>query len=370
MRAALLVAVCGPLTGCFYVDPINQRPSVAIDQPSSDPVYRGDHLALTANANDPEGQFISFQWRAYACAPPAEVADCDVDPIATSVTQAFELDVPVRRADGTPTEALRVVLEGTDELGAATKPPPVLKLAVLNRPPDLTTRKSSRYAYVVGTPIDVFAQVGDLDDGRDSVTVSWVVFAPSQVGYQLVDLPAIPDDPADPLHHTAGKRFTPLGTGEWMIEITAADPLGNMTVDTLTIAVADDKPPCLAQLAPVVPPPGAALPVTAPTLFSAPVVIDDLDVYPPVPDDPVLGTTRFAWSIQGPSGGTHVVVPNATTNSLVVDPASYLPGDQIEVRVEVFDRNNATLCPDADATCAITTPPTCLQRQTWHVVIR
>jgi hypothetical protein len=357
------------MLGCFYVDPINQRPSLAIDQPSSDPVYRGDHLELTANANDPEGQFVSFQWRGYACVPPAESADCDVDPLATSVTQSFALDVPVRRADGTPTEAVRIVLEGKDELGAASKPAPVLKLAVLNRPPDLATRKSSRYAYVIGTPIDVFAQVGDLDDGRDNVTVSWVVFAPSQVGHQLVDL-VVPDN-GDPLHHTYGKRFTPLGTGDWQIEITAADPLGNTTVDRLTIPVADDKPPCLAQLAPIVPPPGAALPITEPTLFSAPVVVDDLDVYPPVAGDPVLGTTRFSWSIQGASGGTHVVVPGATTNSLVVDPTAYQPGDQVEVRVEVFDRQNAALpCPDADATCSITTPQTCLQRQTWHVVIR
>jgi len=37
----------------------------------------------------------------------------------------------------------------------------------------------------------------------------------------------------------------------------------------------------------------------------------------------------------------------------------------------VFDRQNAALpCPDADATCSITTPTSCLQRQTWHVVIR
>lgn len=368
---ALLVAVCGtlaPLAGCFYVDPINQRPSLTIDQPSSDPIYRADHLTLTARANDPEGQYISYRWRAYACVSPAEPADCDRDPITTGTTQTFPFDVPIHRADGSPTEAMRIDLEGSDELGATSKPDPVLKLAVNNRPPDLATRKTSRYSYVVGTPVELYAEVTDLDDGRDAVTVTWTVSAPSQAAHDLVEF-AVPDP--DAIHHTYGARFTPHGTGEWTVDVTATDPLGNATTSQLTLEVADDRPPCLAQLSPIVPPAGAVLPLTEPTLFSAPVVIDDLDVYPPHAGDPVLGTARFVWSLQGPSGGPHVAVAGATTNSLVIDPTAYQPGDVVEVRVEIYDRNNVTLlCPDGDATCSMSTPSTCLQRQTWRTVMR
>ena len=69
---------------------------------------------------------------------------------------------------------------------------------------------------------------------------------------------------------------------------------------------------CIAQVSPIVPPAGAALPITEPTLFRVPVVIDDRDVYPPQPDDSSLGVTKFQWSVLGPGGIVHSTVPGAT----------------------------------------------------------
>jgi hypothetical protein len=369
-RVALLVAVCGALTGCFYVDPINQRPGIRIDADSTVPVFRGDHVMLAAIADDPDGDYISFNWRVYACTDASDPAtSCDADPFYTELLQNAAFDVPVLRNGMQPTESLRVVLEAKDELGATAKPSQELLITVLNRPPDLVVDKVSRYGYVKGTPISLFAKVSDLDDGKDHVTLTWVVYAPSAVGHTLTDLPMPPSD--DPMALQYAKQFIPAGVGDWDIEVTAKDPLGNATVQHLLIAVADDKAPCIAQLVPIVAMGGAALPLTEATLFSAPVVIDDLDIYPPAANDQVLGTTRFAWSIQGPTGGLHDVIAGATSNSIVVDPAAYTPGDIIEVRVELFDRQNATLpCADAEATCSIATPQSCIQRQTWKVEVR
>jgi len=67
-------------------------------------------------------------------------------------------------------------------------------------------------------------------------------------------------------------------------------------------------------------------------------VIDDLDVYPPQPDDEVLGTTEFTWLVKAPGQPTHVLVPGRAATAFAVDPASYTPGDLLEVRVEIYDR--------------------------------
>ncbi len=369
-RIARFVVVCGALTGCFYVEPINQRPGIRIDVDSTLPVFRGDHVTLGSTAEDPDGDAITFAWRVYACTDANDPANsCDPDPFYTALGPDAAFDVPVLRASSRPTESLRVVLEAKDALGATAKPNQELLITVLNRPPELELDKVSRYGYVTGTPISLFARVGDLDDGKANVALTWVVYAPSAVGHTLSDLPMPAAD--DPAVLQYAKQFIPQGVGPWDIEVTARDPLGNATVKHLMIPVADDKPPCLAQLQPIVPTGAAALPLTDAVLFSAPVVIDDLDVYPPAANDPVLGTTRFAWSIQGPTGGPHVVIAGATSNRIVVDPAAYTPGDHIEVRVELFDRQSATLpCIDSDPTCSIATPQTCLQRQTWKVEVR
>jgi hypothetical protein len=100
------------------------------------------------------------------------------------------------------------------------------------------------------------------------------------------------------------------------------------------------------------------------------VVTDDLDPYPSVPNDPVVGTTEFHWSIV-PPGGTRQPLTGVTGNAVALDPDSYMPGDLLELRVEIQDRNHrAVSCPDTDLTCSLTTDATCSQRLTWRVEVR
>lgn len=371
-RSALLLVVAGGLVpGCFYADPINQRPSITIEGEPTEAVHRGDHLSLSARSEDPDGHYVTYQWRGYAC---SDADGCDVYPFADGLLQAFDLDVPIRLADDTtPVSLLRVVLEAKDELGATARPDEVLVLPVVNRPPTLALDRSSRYAFVTATPIEIYAKVGDADDGPAAVMpLLWEVFGPplGDTANALTDL-VIGQDPEDPAHLQYGKVFTANVPGEWTIRVTANDPLDGEAVVGTMITVAADGPPCLAQVLPIAPTGGAALPITDPTLFRVPVVIDDLDVYPPQPDDEILGTTRFAWSVKAPGQATHVAISGAVGNSLAVDPASYTPGDIIEVRAEIFDRtNDQLLCLDSDPTCSVISLPTCIQRQTWRVEVR
>jgi hypothetical protein len=373
IRAALLVAVAGGLVpGCFYADQINQRPSITIEGEPAEAVHRGDHLSLSARAEDPDGHYVTYKWRAYACTDAAALDGCDTDPFETELVQTFAFDVPVTRANDAPVASLRIVLEAIDELGATARPSEELLLAVINRPPSLVLDRSSRYAFVQGTPINVFAQIGDLDDGPAAVMpLTWVVFGPAgaDTANALVPL-SLAQDPQDPDHLQFGKVFTPNTSGTWTLRVTAMDAFDSVSVD-LMIAVMPDGPPCLAQLQPIVPTFPVALPITDPTLFRVPVVIDDLDVYPPQPDDTILGVTTFAWSVKAPGQATHLAIPGATSNTFSFDPASYALGDIVELRVEIADRAPEGInCLDSVQSCSVISQPTCIQRQTWRVEVR
>jgi len=366
------------VSGCLYSDPINQRPSVTIEGEPTDVVHRADHLTLSAQAEDPDGHYIRFQWRAYACAGAVAEDGCDTYPFADGLLETFELDVPVRLEDDvTPVTLLRVVLQAKDELGATARPEEELLLPVANRAPTLELDRSSRYSFIKVSPINVYAKVSDVDDGAaaiEATDVEWKVYGPplADTTNALIEL-TIPDDPEDPDHRQFGRVFTANVEGEWTIEVTARDPLGATTTVATMITVSPGTPPCLAQVQPIVPPVGALLPITDPTLFQVPVVVDDLDVYPPQAGDPFLGTADFKWYVQAPGQSAHVEVPGATGNSYAVDPASYTPGDLLEVRVEIYDRDPDTLvnCALTDATCAVnTSTPSCIQRQTWRVEVR
>jgi hypothetical protein len=369
-RLPVLLGVALGLSGCFYTEEINQRPGISI-QSTGNQVYRGDHVVLGSHADDPENHDVKFTWRAYACTEGAGGADCDDVPFYTEVLDDAEFDVPLVRGNpALPMRNVRVLLEGKDELGATAKPVQELVIVTLDRPPAIELARNGTFVMTPTREVIIYATVSDFDDGPEALgTPTWVVFAPAQVPYTLVDEPAL-SNPNDPAHKTFAKRFTPSAVGDWEIEVTVTDPLGEKTMESLFFTVVPPPPPCIAQVSPIVPPPGLALPITEPTLFRVPVVIDDRDFYPPEPDDP-LSVTRFQWSFLAPGGVVHASVPGATGNSFALDPATFTPGDIVEVRVEIFDRQLTPIaCPDSDATCSTISMASCIQRQTWRVEVR
>jgi hypothetical protein len=125
-RLAVIGNILVLASGCFYTDPINQRPSLDIEQRSSALVYRGDQVDLEARVNDPDGNStaVALQWRAYLCtdATPDSTGarpGCDQAPFMSAITPEFKFDVPTMRAPGAtdPLMSLFVTLEGRDTLG-------------------------------------------------------------------------------------------------------------------------------------------------------------------------------------------------------------------------------------------------------------
>lgn len=365
VKTLAAIALCA--SGCFYVDPINQRPSADIIDPSGGVVHRGEQLTLTSETYDPEGQSVEVHWRVYVCTDPTTPSGCDADPYYTGTLPSADFMVPLVRADGaTATEGLRVILEAIDDHGGAARPQQELLLSVIDAPPTLTLHKSSRHNYVVGTPVDLYAQVGDPDDGAAAVSLDWVPYSPAtQPAFTLTNLGALPGDPT-----TFHQVLLSQGTGDFDIQVTATDPVGSTFVQHETVTIVADTPPCIDQVAPMLPPPGGVAPLQDPTLFQVLVVGDDLDPYPTQTSDSYYGATQFSWSLLPPGATTRQPLA-VFGNSVAIDPASYTPGDTLELRVEIQDRVPRTLqCPDSDADCEVVSGSGCFQRVTWKVQIQ
>ncbi len=367
-RLALLSCVL--VTGCFYIDPINQRPSIGIRQTSAEIVYRKDVVSLVGEYNDPDGQLVFFGWRAYACDDALDFSTCDATPFETGRLETFAFTVPERRVDvDVPVRSLWVVAEAKDEYGAIARPQQELIIPVSNHAPVLSSVLSPRYDSVLSTPFDLYLKITDLDDGPASVTLDWKVFTPvDNPAYDFVDVD-IPDP--KPLEYLqVGKRITPHGEGTWEVQVTATDPLGAVATQMFTFEVGPDDPPCLAQWSPIDAPSGSTLPLTEATLFQVNFVDDDLDGYPTIPGDPILGTTTFSWSLKQPGAGTRTDLA-VTGNGVAIDPANYSLGDIVELRVEIADRKPRPLtCADNLLTCSVISDPTCIQRVTWRMEVR
>jgi hypothetical protein len=365
--------------GCFYVDPINQRPSLDIrprERPGTDGfIHRNDKdVILDAVANDPDGQVVTFEWLVYACENGLDFSTCDPEAISTSTQPFAQFDVPAFRADpdgvgplpAPPTLSLLAILNGRDELGAAAKPPQQLAIAVRDALPDVTMSDLKPYDGVVATPVLIFAEYGDADDSAAGVTLTWQAFSPTTGDHPLEPLTDVMQ-PDDPERRQAGMKLLTNAEGEWKVKITATDSVGEASVTEHSFLAIGDEPPCIAEVAPEVPPVGAVLPVTEPVLFQALRVRDALDRFPAIVGDEFIGQTGFAWSLKINNGPRELL--GAAGSSIAFDPAGFALGDRVEVRLEVTDRVVRATCPDGDAECSLTGGG-CFQRQTWNVEVR
>jgi hypothetical protein len=357
-------------SGCFYVDPINQRPSASIVQDSSGPAMRGmGTVDLHAVLDDPENDPVYVQWRVYSCTDATAPAGCDQVPFTPPPERAIQVPVPSYRADNvTPVQALRVILEATDSHGAVARPNQELVIPVGNAPPTLMVRSSSSYEFALGTPVELDALANDPDDRPELLHVDWQVIPPiGGAAFTFEDFAVMPPDD----HHlAASKLLTSTTTGTWNVIVTVTDPLGAsaQTMPPLTFDIARDRPPCLQTWAPLTAPSGQTLPLTDPTLFEVLVVDDDLDKYPIVVDA-YHGSPTFSWSLL-PPGATQRQPLGAIGNSVPLDPASYAPGDVLELRVEIQDRQHIPItCSDNLPTCSVSSD-SCIQRLTWRVEVQ
>ncbi|HEX4423625.1 MAG TPA: hypothetical protein VH165_37200 [Kofleriaceae bacterium] len=381
MTPVRLLAALGLLaTGCLYIDPINQHPDIMsvtrqcpVDpgsflpcDPEFQDLHRGDAVAVAATYHDPDGNDhqVSYHWQLFACSADGS---CDSGAAVDSTDATPTLTIPKARAlTGGPVQMVHLNLDLFDDRGARDS---ALRSVIINDGPSLGVHVEPT-SQTMGGPIAVFATYGDPDGEAADVGLVWSATPPDGVAtYMLADRMVI-QNPDDPAHLTAGKTFVASIAGDWQVTVTATDASGKQTVKSVAIAVLPDRPPCIAQWQPIAAPDGTALPISAPTLFQVPLVDDDLDPYPAMPGQPLLGATAFAWSILRPGATVRQPLVGATGNSVALDPSAFTPGDIVELRVEIADRTHTPVtCDDGDAVCPVS-PATCIQRQTWRVETR
>ena len=366
-------------TGCFYTDPINDRPQISAVQrmcptPSSsiaaplpcdaefDNVHRGDAVQVRAMAHDPDGSDsrLVFRWQLFAC---GDEATCDASP--AYAVEAVTPMTPIPRllaSTASPVRLVHFVVVTTDERGAQQT---ALRSVVLDDGPTLGVRAEPS-STSVGGGIGLYATYGDPDGMASDVQLDWAVTSPDgQSSYALDDRPVF-DPLGDPERPTVAKTFVPGEVGDWTVTVTATDDHGLQAQQAQVIHVLEDQPPCIAQWQPIAAVAPAALPISAPTLFQVPLVTDDLDPYPATSS---LGAAHFAWSIRLPGQPAFQPLTGATGNSMAIDPSAYRPGDVVELRVEVTDRAHTVACAADQPTCSIANN-TCIQRQTWRAEAR
>lgn len=340
--------------GCLYLHDVNQRPAIEIVRRTTTAIERGAPVELEAQVQDPDSNEVTLQWRAYACG--ATTALCDDVPFAEATLETFRPTVPSRTAGAEPVQHVRITLDASDEHGARAQLPQVLELDVVNATPSVMLQKVGTAA-VLGHPVELRALRQDADDPATSVTLTWQLFGPA--GSARPALRPVPSgDPA-----VEAQEFTPDVVGAWTLMVTARDPAGAVGTGQLAFVISPDRPPCLVALAP-----SAAAPLVLDQLrrFAVVVVDDDLDPFPAEGSG-----ARFAWSLLAPSRGAgRAALGGPSDHAVELDPATFVPGELLELRVEVSDQVARTLpCADGDASCSIGSDG-CDQRRTWRMEVR
>lgn len=342
--------------GCFYLEDINHRPAIEIVRVTETAIERGSEVKLRATVFDPDAQRVSLSWRAYACAETTEA--CDEAPYFESSDEEPSVLVPLRTESQRPVQHLRVTLTAVDDRGARALPEQRLELDVVNAVPRLVGPQPVGNRMAVGMPLQLRVQRTDTDDLAASVQLTWKVFGPAGTSHPpLRQLPS-----SDP--EIDNQELIPDVIGPWLIEVTATDPAGGTTTAQRALVITGDLPPCVLALSPAA---TAPLLLDQPRRLSVLVVEDDFDPFPALPG----GGARFSWSLLAPSRGAARQPLTGTAGSFVeLDPAAFMPGEIVELRVEVADRIARALpCADGAAQCSIQ-ENACMQRQTWRLEVR
>jgi hypothetical protein len=366
--ASLAAALLASVAGCFYVEPINERPGAGIDWIDPEQPMRGEQVSVQPNIYDPDGDDTVPSWSVYACAGDG----CDTTPFDTANTYRFDFTTPFETGGGQPTTRVVVELEVFDEWGAAAVPIQGLDIIVGNASPVLEpVQRSGRFfrgSYPVGTPVRLTAFADDDDDGVEGLSYDDAILFPptgatlEDATFVRIDPIAIPDD---------GEAIWELVAdvpGLWEVSITVHD-FADSDSERVAVPVAADHPPCIGASDPGFPPEGARIVVDELRRFSVLAIDDDLDLYPaPSPNDDILGAASFRWFLASPASGGALQPIAVDGNGVDIDPAAWTPGDQLELRVEAVDQLDRPLCDAAMATCELVTD--CFQRQTWSLEVR
>ncbi len=358
--------------GCLYLepmDPVNKPPNAAIEiLVDENSVYIGHEVVLSGeNSRDPEGDELAYEWSIeYEVGGEQPFEECDPAKGSGSCNGGSKSTccfIPNVKAGFT------VSLRVYDERGFRSKLETRL-IMVQNREPKAVitaeTTPNEKNHYTVGQDVYFHGLKSHDPDSDDRLTYDWIVERPSASNtndfiFELMDQNRNPTE--DPSRQVRC-RIVPDVEGSYRIHLTVSDgELSN--ADVFHMEVDPDGPPCIRETYPAdaVLLPFLVLDSGKTHRLEVLRVEDDLDFYPPA------GGIGFSWKISEDAGLTFRPVGGYNESYLDLDPADFLPGQKVWVRVKVSDRKERVLeCAQWELRCSILAG--CPQWVTWIIEFR
>jgi hypothetical protein len=342
----LALCLCAVFTGCIlYSDPINREPEISGIKvtPSNYETYtRRLPVSFEATVSDDGDRALATTWWV-------------ATGLCKSPWPASDRPLPQNQYVPTVLGPHCVRVEVVDQHGAAASATTAFE--VTNFAPTaqiaMTTPLPSTAAYPLFSEFVFEPRVSDLDSTAKPKH-RWRVIGPDGQQRAIAPCPG----PAEML------CFTGETTGEYRITLDATDAEnGQASPAEMLLQVAEDAPPCIVDQQPtlldVVRDPNTAL-----TLSFA--VADDGDPLPARSARPSMAAITWRFRRTGRAAFDRLV--GAGERFLTLPAGAFIPGDDIELRVDIADRVNRI--PTADCTedsteCALTTK--CQQRASWRI---
>ncbi len=362
----LLAALVG-LSGCLYLDGINEPPEVSVRlRTDIDLVYIGEEVWVDArDTSDPNGDALSYRFTLEHSGsgddPAPELCQVSKQPWE----YCFKPSAKV-----TYTVTLRV----TDALGAVSYADPI-EVHVNNREPQpecrFDTFPKPNNHFVVGREVWMTGVESSDPDEGDTLYYHWserlrplgsstedfvsqtsdINGEPTEDGASAIRLMVIPDVP---------------GSYEFGLQVVdhsdPLDPENPPDVCQLFFEVDPDEEPCIAATAPDFGTGTLVFDRFDTRRLEVTQVTDDLDPYPGAG-----GETDFLWMVEEVPGAGFVEIPGYGFPYLDVEGQDYALNQRIRVRVVALDRatHDLSSCPVNLATCALRAG--CFQWITWDI---
>jgi hypothetical protein len=216
-------------------------------------------------------------------------------------------------------------------------------------------------SYPLGTTFHISGAKSSDGDPMDKLTATWdkdgfLAEAPTSIATL---------EPCEGDTSELERCFRADAPGTYRVSLTVNDGLNNSVPEVMELVVRGDDPPCLRVTSPewsTETVPAEIDPMKPTQLFSVLRVDDDLDPFPRPAGASLADQTLFQWSVDDGSGFKHAW--DSATFRLATDGYEY--GDEVSVRLEIFDRVTVVNRPPCN-TAICQTSPTCVQRVTWKV---
>ena len=343
LAALCLSVLC---TGCIlYTDPVNEAPRIVelTSMPAQRSVLnRRSPVILQASVSDDQKGPLSMTWWVVpgACREPFP---SDARALTNNQYVPSKVGPHCFRVEVVDGHGASATATGQFEVINAT---PTAQIAL--KVPEKQTTTYPLFSDFVLEPRLTDPDSGEVPQHR------WTLSGPDGQAHAVTPCP---NTPKSLCFHTER-------AGTYRVTLGATDlDGGEAPEDTLVLNINEDMPPCIVEPQPaifdVVRDPNTAL-----TLSFA--VADDGDPLPARATRPSLGS--ITWRFRRAGSGALERIVGASERFLTMPAGAFVPGDDIELRVDISDRIDRKLsatCTDEAATCALS--PTCLQRMSWRL---